>query len=207
MIFDPNLVDPNAPGYKPKDHRMLGLGLCLGALVLFVYAAFSHRWLENVHYRDARVGFSLIAFETCVASKCESMSNFALVEMIDKARTRRDEPPSKMFAPAGVITMALSLLSIIALGATAFFAYKKRRLEWKVLPTSIALLAMMSALLAGCLFIAKKPGGYGAVGVGPSFWAFAIACVIGIVGAQMLAKYIKPIDPLLGSSNPSLPLA
>ena len=191
------MIDPNDPSYRPRDHRMLGIGLCIGAVVLFVYAAFSHRWLENTYYR---VGFSLIAFEACEGDSCQTTSNFALIAELKERTTRRDQPPSSVFAPAGVATMALSLLSVIALGITAFLAWKKKRPLLKVPPPAIALLAIMGALIAGCLFIAKKPGGYAAVGVGPSFWAFAIACVVGIVGAQLLAKYVKPIDPDLGPS-------
>jgi len=169
--------------------------------VLFAYAAFSHRWLENRQGQRSFVGFSLIGFDACSGDECQSVSNFALIREITANTSRREEPPSGMFAPAGVTTMALSLLSIFALGATVFLAWKKRRIAWRMPPTTIALLAIMVALLAGCLFIAKKPGGYGAVGVGPSFWAFAIACVIGIAGAQMLNKYIKAIDPDLGPSS------
>lgn len=186
------MIDPNDPSYRPKDYRMLAIGLCVAAVVLFGYAAFSHRWLENTQSRTGYIGFSLLGFEACVNDECQSTSNFALVRELRARTSRRDEPPSGVFAPAGVTTMALSLLALIALGATAFFAWKRRRLAWKVLPNAIALLAIMGALIAGCLFVAKKPGGYGAVGVGPSFWAFAIACVIGIAGAQMLTTYIKP---------------
>ena len=180
---------------------MLGIGLCIGAVVLFAYAAFSHRWLENTQYRHERIGFSLIGFEACAGEACQSTSNFALIRELKSRTSRREEPPSGMFAPVGVATMALSLLTVLALGATAFAAWKRRRLAWKMLPNAIALLSIMAALIAGCLFVAKKPGGYAAVGVGPSFWAFAIACVIGIAGAQMLNKYIKPIDPDLGPSS------
>ncbi|MBA3503056.1 MAG: hypothetical protein M4D80_18660 [Myxococcota bacterium] len=194
------MIDPNAPGYRPRDHRLLGIGLCLGAVVLFVYASFSHRWLENVNFGDSRIGFSLIAFEACASTKCQTTSTFALIKELKQRTSRREEPPSGVFAPAGVTTMALSLLSVLALGFTAFLGWKKKRLGLKVLPHSIALLSIMGALIAGCLFIAKKPGGYAAVGVGPSFWAFAIACVIGIAGAQVLSKYIRPIDPDLGPS-------
>ena len=185
------LVDPNAPSYKPTDYRMLGIGLSIGAVVLFLYAAFSHRWLENVQFSEGRIGFSLIGFEACAGDRCETSSNFVLIDALKQTASRREQP-SSLFAPAGVVTMALSLLAVLALGASAVFAFKQRRLAWPVLPTSIALMGTMAALLAGCLFVAKKPGGYGAVGVGPSFWAFAIACVIGIVGAQFLTKYLKP---------------
>ncbi len=197
------MIDPNDPNYRPRDYRMLGIGLCIGAVVLFIYASFSHRWIENTNYTGARIGFSLIAFEACSNDDCKQTSTFALIRELKAHTGRRDEPPSTVFAPAGVITMALSLLSVLALGATAFFAFKRRRLAWAMPPTTIALLAIMGALIAGCLFIGKKPGGYAAVGVGPSFWAFAIACVIGIAGAQTLNKYIKPIDPLVPDADPA----
>jgi small-conductance mechanosensitive channel len=200
------LVDPNAPNYKPKDYRMLAIGLCVAAVVLFGYASFSNRWLENTQSERTSIGFSLIGFEVCHtghqhSTDCTAVSNFALVRALKAGASRHDEPPSGMFAPAGVATMALSLLAVLALGATAYFVWKRRRLAWKVLPNAIALLAIMAALIAACLFVAKKPGGYAAVGVGPSFWAFAIACVVGIAGAQMVNKYIKPIDPDLGPSS------
>lgn len=199
------MIDPNDPSYRPRpprDHRMIAIGLCIAAIVCFGYAAFSHRWLENTQ-GGVSAGVSLIGFEVCSFEECQSISNFAMIAELKKNTPRRQEPPSGMFAPAGVITMGLSLLSVIALGGSVFLAWKRKRLALRVPTTSIALLAIMGALLTGCLFIAKKPGGetgYDAVGVGPSFWAFAIACVAGIAGAQMLAKYIKPIDPDLGPS-------
>lgn len=192
------MIDPNDPSYRPRDYRLIGIGLSVAAVVLFVYAAFSHRWLENTGYR---VGFSLIAFEACPsADTCQTTSTFALVEELQQRTSRRDEPPSGMFAPVGVATMALCLLSVLAVGCTAFLAWKKKRLALGIPPPTIALLSIMGALIAGCLFIAKKPGAHAAVGVGPSFWAFAIACVIGIAGAQILNKYVKPIDPDLDPS-------
>jgi hypothetical protein len=135
--------------------------------------------------------------------ECQSLRNVPLIAKLPKPVSRHEKPPSGMFAPAGVITMGLSLLAVIALGASVALAWKRKRLALRVPTTSIALLAIMAGLLTGCLFIAKKPGsdtGYDAVGVGPSFWAFAIACVVGIAGAQMLARFIKPIDPDLGPS-------
>ncbi len=192
------MIDPNDPNYRPRDYRMIGIGLCVAAIVCFAYASFSHRWLENTGYR---IGFSLIAFEACPSpTTCKTTSTFALVKEIKQRTSRRDEPPSTMFAPAGVATMGLSLLSVLALGFITLLAWRKKRVALAVTPPSIALLAIMGALLAGCLFIAKKPGGHAAVGVGPSFWAFAIACVVGIAGAQILAKYVRPIDPDLGPS-------
>jgi len=190
--------DPNDPNYKPTDYRLIGMILCGVAVVLFAYSAFSHRWLENIYFNDGRLGFSLIAFEVCDKDDCKATSTFALIRDLQSRvtrKTREEDKPSTMFAPAGVVTMAASLFALIALGAAVFFAYKRKRLSWRTPPQMLALLFIMLALLAGCLFVAKKPGGYGAVGVGPSFWAFAIACVVGIAGSQMLHKYLKPLDP------------
>ena len=62
-------------------------------------------------------------------------------------------------------------------------------------PATVAILGIMFGMIAGCVFVATKPGGTGGVGVGWSFWAFGIGCVAGIVAAQLLAKQIRPPDP------------
>src|SRR5688572_8519652 len=143
------MIDPNDPNYRPRDYRMLGMILCVAAIICFAYAAFSHRWLENTQGRGGRIGFSLIAFEACALDECKSMSTFELVREISKSTSRSEDKPSGMFAPAGVATMALILLSVLALGTTAFLAFKRKRLAtpW---PSLIALLAIMGALMLGC---------------------------------------------------------
>jgi hypothetical protein len=45
------------------------------------------------------------------------------------------------------------------------------------------------------VFVATKPGPNGMVGVGLSFWIFGVGCVMGIAGAQMMAKVNRPPDP------------
>jgi hypothetical protein len=49
------------------------------------------------------------------------------------------------------------------------------------------------------VFVATKPGEAGFVGVGQSFWVFGAGAVLGIAGAQMLAKVNRPSDPDLMS--------
>ena len=87
------MIDPNDPSYRPRpprDHRMLAIGLCIAAIVCFVYAAFSHRWLENTGYR---VGFSLIAFEACTkADLCQTTSTFALSPTTTASAPARRRP-------------------------------------------------------------------------------------------------------------------
>jgi hypothetical protein len=45
------------------------------------------------------------------------------------------------------------------------------------------------------VFVATKPGPTGMVGVGMSFWIFGAGCVMGIAGAQMMAKLNRPLEP------------
>lgn len=175
-----------------KDNRMLGIGLCAAAALLLIFSAFSHRWLENRQYKGAGMGFSLRSFEMCMEDKCETKSNSELM-----AEYKKHDPKnaSGAFAPMGLITLAVMLLSAAALLASAVFAQLKKRLTFPMLPTTVALLGLMIALITGCVFIATKPGGVGAVGVGIGFWAFGIGTVLGIAGGQMLNKLIKPVDP------------
>lgn len=186
------MIDPNDPNYRKKDHRMLGIGLTVGAALLIAYACVSHRWLENTQFEGAFIGFSLLSFEACMNDTCETKSNF---EIMAEAKKRRSEHASSVFAPAGIATLVLLGISALALLGTAAVAWTKKRPKLAVPPQTVALLTIMLALLAGCAFIGTKPGGIGAVGVGIGFWAFGIGSVLGIVGAQILAKMIKPIDP------------
>jgi glucan phosphoethanolaminetransferase (alkaline phosphatase superfamily) len=176
----------------PKDNRMTALVCCAVAALLLAYSAFSHRWLENRQMRGATIGLSLLSMEACVDDTCQSKSNF---ELIAEARKYDADRASSVWAPMGLATMVLMLIASAALLVSAAVGFKKKRLDLKMLPTTAALLALMIALITGCIFVAKKPGGAGGVGVGLGFWAFGIGCVLGIAGAQLMNKLIKPVDP------------
>lgn len=189
--------DPNDPNYRPKDNRMLGIGLSAAAAVLMIYACFSHRWLENAQFRDARIGISLTSVQGCMGGECESKSNF---EVMAEARRHSPKQASSVFAPMGIATLILLALSALALLATAGLAFKQLRPALPMPPPTFALLTIFLALITGTMFIATKPGGVGAVGVGLGFWAFGVASVMGIVGAQLLLKLVKPVDPDLAAT-------
>ncbi len=181
-----------APPPLRKDNRMLGIGLCALAAVLLLFSCVSHRWLENRQREGMGFGFSLLSFEACLGDTCESKSNS---ELIDEARSHGNKDASGAFAPMGKVTLVLLLIAVIGLIGTAVLAQLKKRLDWPMLPTTVGLLALMVALITGCVFIATKPGGAGGVGVGLGFWAFGIGTVVGIAALQMLNKLIKPVDP------------
>ena len=189
------MTDLVAPPALKKDTRQLAVGLSAAAALLLVAASFTHAWLVN---GSMNVGFSLLSLSKCAGDACDSMSNF---EMISQIRRFDPEHASAAFAPMGVATMALCLVGAIGLALCAYLGFAKKRVAWPVAPATIALLGIMGALITGCVFIASKPGGVGAVGVGWSFWAFGIGSVAGIAGAQMLNKLIKPVDPDLAAMN------
>jgi len=182
------MTDFVAPPPLKKDTRMLAVALAAAAGLLMIAAAFTKAWLVNPFYG---IHFGLFSMSNCTAGDCASVSN---LEFMSELRSHIPEE-SGVFAPMGIITMVLCLVGGLGLLVTAYFGFMKKRIAWPVQPTSVALLGVMGALLTGCVFIASKPGGVGAVGVGWSFWAFGIGSVAGIVGAQMLNKLIKPVDP------------
>jgi hypothetical protein len=73
-----------------------------------------------------------------------------------------------------------------------------------IAPSSLALLSIMAGLIAGCVFVATKPGPPGYVGVGISFWLFGAGAMLAVPGAILLAKVNRPPDPdlLEGAMNP-----
>ena len=136
---------------------------------------------------------------------CESTStnNFnVLVGMLDPMN--RDRYTSGAFYRAGWLAFGACLLAAAALLVSAGLAFARKQKDLSISPASVALLALVAALVAGCVFIATKPGPAGMLGVDLGFWAFAAGTVVGILGAQLLAKELRPPDPdlLAGALNP-----
>ncbi len=175
-----------------KTPPWLGQALALVAVAALVAACFSHRWLTNKYLGD--VGFSPLSFETCYGDECQTLSNF---EVVDKANETYFEEThvSKAFPVSGIVAFGALLLACVGLLGAAGFAFAKKHSTLPISPATVALLGIMFGMIAGCVFVATKPGGTGGVGVGWAFWAFGIGCVAGIVAAQLLAKQIRPPDP------------
>jgi hypothetical protein len=187
LAFEANDVAP----LTREPPRALGIVLALVAAGLLVAACFSHRWLANRHYGD--FGYSPLAFQECGAS-CETVSNFQVAEIASDSPFEESRV-SFAFPVAGLVTFIVLLIAAAGLVLAAGIAAANGRPSLPMSPTTFALLGIMIGLLSGCVFVATKPGGVGAVGVAWSFWAFGLGSVAGIAGAQLLAKQIRPADP------------
>ncbi len=194
------MIDPDDPSHKKREHRVLIAVMCIAAACGLVYSGFSQRWLENTHSRSLRVGFSLLSSERCVElvgnTTCESKSNTTLMAELTMQRV---EGASTTFAYAGQATLGLLAIAALALLVCAGWVVLKKRTSGAGGPQHLALGALALALIAATVFIKLKPGGTTAatgVAAGPGFWAFGVACVLGIFGAQLASNLIKPVDSL-----------
>jgi hypothetical protein len=191
---------------RKKDLRPLATGLCAAAAACLLFAAFTKSWLVNGN-RYAEVGFGLrsnyecgmsYAFDGAAESSKQSCTETANKEFIDKWRSMGESAKkltSAAFVPTGWITFIVALIAAFGLLAAAAYGAANKPMNWPIAPTSIGLLGVMLGLITGCVFVATKPGPTGMVGVGLSFWMFGIGCVMGIAGAQMMAKVNRPPDP------------
>lgn len=190
-----------------KDTRSMAIGLAVAAAACMLYAGFTRQWLVNGN-KYLEYGFGLRSNYECSTShetsfeggepkksskeSCASRSNSETV-----AEFKRLDPKlaSGGFVPTGWITFIALLLAAAGLLGAAAIAASKKPLDLPVAPTTIGLLGAMVSLITGCVFVATKPGPPGMVGVGLSFWIFGVGAVMGILGAQMLAKQLRPVEP------------
>ena len=189
---------------QKKDNRPLAMGLCAVAALCLIFAAFTEQWLVN-NSRYAEVGFGLRNNHECGMSysfdgeaeaaekKCASRTNSEVIARF-KELDRTGKLTSGAFVPMGWATFIVILLAALGLAAATGLAAAKKQLQLPMAPTTVALLGLMLGLITGCVFVATKPGPAGMVGVGLSFWIFGVGCVMGIAGAQMIAKVNRPPD-------------
>lgn len=186
-----------------KDLRPLATGLCAAAAACLLYAAFTESWLVNAGLYG-EIGFGLRGNHECSSSlaslggesqTCIELSNSAYLEKWRAMGEQGANLTSSAFVPAGWITFILALLAALGLAVAAGFGAMKKPMTLPIAPTTVALLGVMIGLISGCVFVATKPGPAGMVGVGLSFWLFGIGCVMGIAGAQMMAKVNRPPEP------------
>ncbi len=156
-------------------NRPLGIALGLAAAVCLGYALLAQQWLAN-DSSEVHVGLGLLGGHS--DERTIEMSNF-----------------SGVFPVMGKITFVACLIAAIGLLAAAVLAIGKKRPELPVMPTTLAMLGLIVALITGCIFVSTKPGFAGMLGVGNTFFVFGAGAVLGIAGALMLGKINRPVDP------------
>jgi hypothetical protein len=184
------MSDEEAPK-RPNAAIAIALAVVAGACL--VYAAVTHKWLVNDNPGE-QIVFGLRDNSQCTGADCLHRSNSALIAELRDFSEASKQDASVAFAPFGWITLVASLLATLGLLGAAGIAASGKKPDLPMTPATLALLGIMVGLITGCVFVATKPGTVN-VGVGLSFWIFGAGCVLGIAGAQLLAKVNRPLDP------------
>jgi hypothetical protein len=185
------MSDEEAP---KRPNAAVAITLAIVAAACLVYGAVTHHWLVNDNPGE-QIAFGLRDNSQCTGTDCLHRSNAELIRELRDFSEASKQDASVAFAPFGWITLVASLLATLGLLGAAGLAASRKKPDLPMTPATLALLGIMVGLITGCVFVATKPGPPGYVGVGLSFWVFGAGCVLGIAGAQLLAKVNRPLDP------------
>ncbi|HLL21425.1 MAG TPA: hypothetical protein VK427_04795 [Kofleriaceae bacterium] len=200
-----------------RSPKSLALLLAVLAAAALAYACVSTSWLYNPRNKQHfDVGFGLLSNYECelgVPDGCRSMSNAGLVEdwrqQLAEIKQRSSTVPSDIsfavqareelrasnaFPVLGWITLVCCAIAALSLLVCAALVAANKRIMWPVMPTTTAILGIAVGLVAGCVFVAMKPGPAGYVGVHLGFFAFGTGVIVGIVAALLLNKLLRPYD-------------
>jgi len=200
-MSDDDDEDAQAPAVRAPSNRTVTIAVCVAAAIALVVAAFAHHWLANPNARA--IGVGLLSVEVCdpVSERCESQSNSDLIEEVSRLAPvdqrwlgEARDAPSSWFPRFGIVTFGLALLAAAALLASAAIALANKHPELPITPPTVAIVALILAIPAACLFAATKPDGV-QIGVSWSFWAFACGNVLGLLGALLVSRQLRPADP------------
>src|SRR6202021_3016008 len=133
--------------------------LGLAAAAALIYACMTDQWLVSINAKD---GFGLRHSWACASDICVFTPNSQMVEGMQELDSHAEV--SAAFAPSGWVTFGLLGVGSVALIISPLLAIAGSRRNLPVAPTTIALLALVLGLIAGCIFIATKPGAAGWVG-------------------------------------------
>jgi len=202
---------------KPKSRLMPILLAFVGAAGLVV-AAFGPRWLADPDH--AKVGFGLTTFEDCISkSTCKSGSIADLLDKIDHEIVQIEKlnetlPPREQmavpkkpwrgFPVVGMIAFIGSLAAAGGIVVAAIFGLANKRPAVPILPTTVAVLGLFFAIVAGCVFVATKPAAVQMMEVGWSFFVFGGGIVTSLIAVFPLNRLIRPIDDELGEASATM---
>jgi len=165
-----------------RTFQVISILLALIAAGALAFASVSHAWAVEVR---GDVGLGLRARQDCDADGCVRTS-FPALRAAGGAH-----PPSSTLVAFGWVTAIASWIAAGTLLLSAVLVALGRLFFRPIAATTLALLALIVGMIAGCVFVAQ---GREIGTVGWSFWVFGVATVVGIVAAQRLARF-KPGDP------------
>jgi hypothetical protein len=210
MSEDEDEADPQQKAVPAPSNRTVTIAVCVAAAIALLVAVFAHHWLANPNARA--IGVGLLSTEACdpVSERCESKSNSDVIEEVSRVLPADErwigqapETPSSWFPRFGIVTFGLGLLAAAALLGAAAIALANKRPELPITPPTVALVALILAIPAACLFAATKPDAV-PLGVSWSFWLFGGGDVLGLLGALLVSRQLRPADPdlLADAMNP-----
>ncbi len=200
---------------RKQRKKALAIVLAFAAAAALIAASLGDRWLTT---QDGSQGLGLLDVELC-ASSCKKISNGEFVEMVDKeieetkAFNRARPPNQQIELPRpvwhGWPTMALIAFGAALLGAAGLLiggllALGGKRLVLPIMPTTVAVLGLLVALVTGCIFVATKPIELPSMMVGWTFMTFGGGIVVGLAAVFPLNRLIRPIDEELGEGSATM---
>ena len=182
---------------ESAEHRGIGILLALVAMAALGFSLVSQRWLLSP---GGGTGFGLRDSFVCYADgadssvqRCDIESNLDFVAdraQLDDLR----EHVTAVFPICGWATCALIGVGLLGLLLTTIIAVARKRPQWPIAPTTIALAPVMLAMITGCVFVATKPGETSFVGVAIGFWVFGAGAVAAIIASLLLSRALRPAD-------------
>jgi hypothetical protein len=197
--------------------RVLAIALGVIAAAALAVAAFTPKWLASPLAEDGGIG--LREAGVCVKGRCEYMSNDEVVEWIEAEIARIVEynktaeerhmlavprAPWGGWPVCGLIAFIGCLIAAAGLVVAAVLGMMGRRIDWPVMPTTLGVLGLIVAMVAGCIFVATKPEGMEELGVGWSFGVFGGGVILGLASVFPLNRQIRPIDEELGAASATM---
>jgi hypothetical protein len=156
------------------------------AVIALGYAAFGRLWLVT-HSAGTAWTMGLRDVEVCDMPQFSALDTQKCVVRANDALPLR----SGMTA-AGTVTFVCVLVAAAALLAALGLELARRSARLPIAPTTISLLALVVALIAGCVFVARKPAPEFGPGLG--FYAFGAGTIAGIAASVALAKLLASRD-------------
>jgi hypothetical protein len=184
---------------NPVRQKQIAVALAAIAVVALVFGCVSRRWMAA---DGIDAGYGPRGWQ-CTGDECGpfegSLGNGRIVDLIQEAYKAygMSGGPSKLFPIVGWITVGATAIAVIALILAAVQAWGAGVQTRPISPTTVALLTLLIALIAACIFVATNPfraKGLSQVGVSWPFFVYGAGVVLGITAAQKLIKF-KRVEP------------